>query len=93
MVFAVRQSYRTDSYGFVSAKKKMQTIASRMTAAIVRVCTFNLRHGYVDRGTPNEWEKRRPILKRCLENMQPTIIGTQEGDPPQLNDILADLNQ
>jgi hypothetical protein len=25
--------------------------------------------------------------------MQPTIIGTQEGYPPQLNNILDDLNE
>ncbi len=60
---------------------------------IVRVCTFNLRSDEIDRGTLNEWEKRRPIVKKCLENMQPTIIGTQEGDPPQLKDILEDLNE
>jgi hypothetical protein len=59
----------------------------------VRVCSLNLRHSELDHGTPNEWNKRRPILKACLENMQPAIIGTQEGHPPQLNDILADLNE
>ncbi len=71
----------------------MNIITRRMSTAIVRVCTFNLRHGYVDRGTPNDWTKRRSILKNCLKNMQPTIIGTQEGDPPQLKDILEDLNE
>jgi hypothetical protein len=71
----------------------MNVIARRMSTAIVRVCTFNLRFGYADRGTPNEWIKRRPILKKCLENMQPTIIGTQEGYPPVLKDVLDDLNE
>lgn len=70
----------------------MRAAASRMSNTIVRVCTFNLRHGYVDHGTPNSWDKRRPILKACLERMQPHIIGTQEGDPPLLNEMLADLN-
>ena len=60
---------------------------------IVRVCTFNLRSDEIDHGTVNEWGKRRPIVKNCLENMQPTVIGTQEGDPPKLKDILDDLNQ
>ncbi len=59
----------------------------------VRVCTFNLRRGDLDHGTPNEWEKRRPIVKNCLQNMQPTIIGTQEGYPLQLKDVLDDLNE
>jgi hypothetical protein len=61
--------------------------------SMVRVCTFNLRSDEIDRDTPNDWVKRRPIVKKCLENMQPTIIGTQEGDPPQLKDILEDLNE
>ena len=65
---------------------------SGMSTAIIRVCTFNLRHGDLDRGTPNEWNKRRTILKQCLDNMQPTLIGSQEGDPKQLNEILHDLN-
>jgi hypothetical protein len=61
--------------------------------SIVRVCTFNLRRGDLDHGTPNEWERRRPIVKKCLANMQPTIIGSQEGYPPQLNNVLDDLNE
>lgn len=60
---------------------------------IVRVCTFNLRRGDLDIGTPNDWTKRRPIIKRCLENIQPSIIATQEGYPAQLNDVLNDLNE
>ncbi len=71
----------------------MNVIARRMNTAVVRVCTFNLRRGDLDHGTPNEWEKRRSIVKNCLLNMQPTIIGTQEGYPPQLKDILNDLNE
>jgi mRNA deadenylase 3'-5' endonuclease subunit Ccr4 len=78
---------------FISTQKKKNIITQRMSTEIVRVCTFNIRHSYLDHGTPNEWQKRRPILKQCLENMQPTIIGIQEGDPPQLKDILDDLNQ
>jgi hypothetical protein len=60
---------------------------------IVRVCTFNLRRDDVDNGTPNEWSKRRPIVRDCLEHIQPAILGTQEGYPEQLNEILEDLNQ
>ncbi|CAF1051677.1 unnamed protein product [Rotaria sordida] len=71
----------------------MDTVTQGITTTIIRVCTFNLRHGPIDRGTQNAWEKRRPIVKDCLKNMQPTIIGTQEGYPPQLNDILDDLNE
>ncbi|CAF0930980.1 unnamed protein product [Rotaria sordida] len=71
----------------------MDTVTRGITTTIIRVCTFNLRHGPIDRGTQNAWEKRRPIVKDCLKNMQPTIIGTQEGYPSQLNDILDDLNE
>lgn len=66
---------------------------SRSSQSIVRVCTFNLRRGDLDNGTPNEWRKRRPIMKKCLEHMQPLIIGSQEGYSPQLKDILDDLNE
>ena len=71
----------------------MSVVARKMSSAMIRVCTFNIRHDYIDRGTPNEWKRRRIIFKNCLENMQPMIIGTQEGDPPQLNDILNNLNE
>jgi hypothetical protein len=64
-----------------------------MSRIVVRVCTFNLRSDESDIGTPNEWDKRRPIVQKCLENMRPTIIGTQEGGPSLLNDILVDLNK
>ncbi|CAF0833587.1 unnamed protein product [Adineta ricciae] len=61
--------------------------------SVVRICTFNLRHDDIDHNTRNAWEQRRPIVYQCLRNMQPTIIGTQEGIPQHHNDILADLNQ
>jgi hypothetical protein len=61
--------------------------------SVVRVCTFNIRRDDLDHATPNDWLKRRPIVKKCLKNMQPTIIAVQEGHPPQLNDILDDLNE
>lgn len=71
----------------------MDSLPQETSSSVVRVSTFNLRYGPEDKGTPNEWEKRRPIVKSCLQNMQPTIIGTQEGYPPQINDILIDLNE
>lgn len=71
----------------------MNIIRQTMNAAIVRVCTFNLRRDGMDRGTPNDWSKRRPIMKKCFDRMQPTIIGTQEGIRTQLNQILDDLNE
>ncbi|CAF2096333.1 unnamed protein product [Rotaria magnacalcarata] len=70
----------------------MDTNTPEVSSLIVRVCTFNLHYGYDDHGTPNAWDKRRIVLKKCLKNMQPSIMGTQEGYPPQLYDVLEDLN-
>lgn len=64
-----------------------------MSQPVVRVCTFNVRRGDLDHNTVNDWPQRRPILKNCIKHMQPTIVGTQEGYPPQLQDILNDLNE
>ena len=69
------------------------SVLSEAMNETVRVCTFNLRRDDTDNGTPNEWSKRRPIVRACLERIQPTILGTQEGYPEQLNEILDDLNQ
>ena len=71
----------------------MNIIQRDISTETVRVCTFNLRYFDCDKDTPNAWEKRRSILKHCLHNMQPTIIGTQEGSPLQLKEILDDLNE
>lgn len=59
----------------------------------MRICTFNLRHSYDDVDTINAWKNRRSIVKRCLELIDATIVGTQEGNPVQLNEILDDLNE
>ena len=71
----------------------MNLVRHKMSSTIVRVCTYNLRRDGMDRGTPNDWNRRRPIMKKCLKRMQPSVIGTQEGIPSQLNDILDDLNE
>lgn len=71
----------------------MDPLTQENDQPIIRICTFNLYCQQYCRNTPNEWEKRRPIMKKCLENMRPMIIGTQEGDPGQIKDILDDLNE
>lgn len=53
------------------------------------VMTFNLR--YASATPPNAWPQRRPVMKACLEQYNPDLIGTQEGLYPQLKDIAADL--
>jgi endonuclease/exonuclease/phosphatase family metal-dependent hydrolase len=53
------------------------------------VMTFNLR--YASDTPPNAWPQRRPVMKACLESVQPDLIGTQEGVYHQLKDLAADL--
>lgn len=53
------------------------------------VMTFNLR--YASDEEPNSWSDRRPVMRTLLRRAAPHVIGTQEGQPPQLRDIEADL--
>ena len=55
----------------------------------LRVATFNLR--FASTNKPNSWGERRPVLRACIEEMAPDVMGTQEGVYPQLKDIAADL--
>lgn len=55
----------------------------------LRVVTFNLR--FASTNQPNAWSVRRPVMRTCIEEMAPDIMGTQEGVYPQLKDIAADL--
>lgn len=54
----------------------------------LRVVTFNLR--FASTNQPNAWSVRRPVMRACLAEMAPDIMGTQEGVYPQLKDIAAD---
>jgi len=53
------------------------------------IATFNLR--YASSNTPNSWAERRPVMRDCLRQLAPDLIGTQEGVHQQLKDIAADL--
>jgi len=55
----------------------------------LRVVTFNLR--FASDKKPNSWAERRPVMRACIEEMAPDVMGTQEGVYPQLQDIAADL--
>jgi endonuclease/exonuclease/phosphatase family metal-dependent hydrolase len=59
--------------------------------ASLRVMTFNLR--FASTNPPNAWPERRPVMKTCLEQSAPDLIGTQEGLYQQINDLAADLPQ
>jgi endonuclease/exonuclease/phosphatase family metal-dependent hydrolase len=53
------------------------------------VMSFNLR--YASPKPPNSWPERRPVMRNCIRQAGPDLIGTQEGLYPQLRDIETDL--
>jgi endonuclease/exonuclease/phosphatase family metal-dependent hydrolase len=55
----------------------------------LRGVTFNLR--FASTNKPNSWAERRSVMRACIEEMAPDVMGTQEGVYPQLKDIAADL--
>lgn len=67
----------------------LETNTPPVTPLKLSVVTFNLR--FASEKHPNAWGARRPILRDCLKQLAPDVIGTQEGLLPQLKDIAADL--
>lgn len=65
--------------------------AGEPAARVQELCvmTFNLR--YASATPPNAWPQRRPVMKACIEQSAPDLIGTQEGVYHQLKDLAADL--
>ncbi|MGV9940441.1 endonuclease/exonuclease/phosphatase family protein [Streptomyces sp. NPDC003401] len=61
----------------------------RAAAPRLEVMTFNLRFPGTE--GPHSWAARRPAMRALLRAAAPHVIGTQEGEPPQLRDIEADL--
>ncbi|HMO65532.1 MAG TPA: endonuclease/exonuclease/phosphatase family protein [Verrucomicrobiota bacterium] len=53
------------------------------------VMTYNVRYASVR--PPNAWPDRQPLMRAMLREVNPDLIGTQEGLYPQLKDIDADL--
>ncbi|MBN1997335.1 endonuclease/exonuclease/phosphatase family protein [candidate division KSB1 bacterium] len=51
--------------------------------------TYNLR--YASAEGPNNWPSRRPVMVELIQNIQPDILGTQEGLFTQLKDLQQDL--
>jgi len=56
---------------------------------LLRVATFNLR--FASESKPNSWAERRTVLRACVAEMAPDVMGTQEGLYPQLKDVASDL--
>ncbi|NUQ88615.1 MAG: endonuclease/exonuclease/phosphatase family protein [Glycomyces artemisiae] len=56
----------------------------------LHLLTFNLRYEGGD-ASPHTWDERRPLVKTVLKREQPSIVFTQEGVYPQLQDVREDL--
>lgn len=56
----------------------------------MRLMTFNLRFANPADG-PNEWQHRKDLVLRIIEDHRPDLLGTQEGTVPQLNFLAAHL--
>ncbi|CAF1131048.1 unnamed protein product [Didymodactylos carnosus] len=55
-----------------------------------QIVTYNIRYGSASDGA-NSWKHRREIFFNSLNEIQPTIMGTQEGEYFQLQEILTAL--
>ncbi|MBG6237548.1 endonuclease/exonuclease/phosphatase family metal-dependent hydrolase [Mycetocola sp. CAN_C7] len=58
----------------------------------LHVMTYNIRRrmAHVPRRSPDQWARRRPLLRILLTREKPTILGIQEGLPDQV-DFLTHL--
>ncbi|MFF3850242.1 endonuclease/exonuclease/phosphatase family protein [Streptomyces sp. NPDC002328] len=72
-------------------KEQGESMQPPVEAPPLEVMTFNLRFPSVKE--PHSWASRRPAMSALLRRAAPHVIGTQEGEPPQLRDIEADLGQ
>lgn len=54
-----------------------------------KVMTYNLR--FASQRPPNAWPDRRPIMVEGIKQLDPDLIGTQEGVYSQLKDLHSDL--
>ncbi|MEU3285295.1 endonuclease/exonuclease/phosphatase family protein [Streptomyces longwoodensis] len=55
----------------------------------LEVMSYNLRFASPTR--PHSWPERRPVMRELLRRAAPHVIGTQEGQGPQLADVESDL--
>jgi len=74
-----------------AASATFGTTATNSTSAPLQLCvaTFNLRYASTEK--PNSWPERRPVMRDCLRQLAPDLMGTQEGLLQQLRDIGTDL--
>ena len=78
------------AFGLLATITFMASVRTQAADPVaLRVATFNLR--FASTNKPNSWPERRPVMRACIEEMAPDVMGTQEGVYPQLKDIAADL--
>lgn len=70
--------------GSALAEDGLKTATNRLC-----VMTYNLR--YASSNGPNAWPQRRPLMRECIRNVSPDLIGTQEGLYQQLRELSSDL--
>ena len=58
-----------------------------VAAPELHVMTYNIRRrmARVPRRSPDQWARRRPLLKKLLQLERPAILGIQEGLPEQVD--------
>ncbi len=66
----------------------LTALAGRAAEPLV-VMTYNLRFASTRPG--EAWAERRPLVRDCIRELSPDLIGTQEGVYAQLKDVAADL--
>ncbi|MFF3737720.1 endonuclease/exonuclease/phosphatase family protein [Streptomyces sp. NPDC002566] len=84
-----RSSAARDRPGEAEAEADDEGQAAPVRYPPLAVMTFNLR--FPSAKEPYSWASRRPAMRALLRGAAPHVIGTQEGEPPQLRDIEADL--
>ncbi|MEW6302185.1 MAG: hypothetical protein AB1705_01865 [Verrucomicrobiota bacterium] len=64
---------------------------SKHPPGTLRVMTYNLR--FASPKPPNAWPDRRPLMRDCIRQYAPDVIGTQEGVYYQLRELASALGE
>lgn len=80
-----------ESLGMVAAATVAPLRAAEVPSDPAELCavTYNLRFASASGG--NAWPTRRPMMQALLRELQPDLMGTQEGVYGQLRDVASDL--
>ncbi len=71
-----------------TGKKNMSLRKENKTWLKLTITTYNIRHASLsDKKSGNDWNIRKKPLANLIKSHNPDIIGTQEGNNKQLNDL------